>query len=228
MSERKRLFQFDTSSDTVTATVRRRTPCQHDSVGLLALRLSRPPISPCYLCVVVELLPSEKFESNFSEEIRSSGSLLHAVRNWGAFDRIACLFPEDNDTECTLELKGRFLVPSCSCADFAQGRLCKHLWAALLTADRFEDLGKSLQKNVPRIIQLPKQMPSQEEGPSYEPVEKRRKAKSTLQRQMDGVLLDYEPMVLRKSKPAPSSLRQPCLREVAISGAGFVIIPHSF
>ena len=131
---------------------------------------------------MVELLPSEKFESNFSEEVRSSGSLLHAVRNWGAFDRISCSFPEDDDTECSLELKERFLVPSCTCAEFAQGRLCKHLWAALLTADHFEDLGKSLQKNVPRRLctagDKPAGIAQKDDGPLYEPVDKRRKRKS--------------------------------------------------
>ena len=155
---------------------------------------------------MVELLPSEKFESNFSEEVRSSGNLLHAMRNWGAFDRISCSFPEDDDTECSLELKERFLVPSCSCPDFALGRLCKHLWAALLTADRFEDLGKSLQKNVPRKLcatgNKPAEIAQKDDAPTYEPVDKRRKRKSPTLHQVDGVLLDYEPTVVRKPKHA--------------------------
>ena len=158
-----------------------------------------------------EMLPSEKFESNFTEETRSGGTLLHAVRNWGAFDRISCSFPEDDDTECSLELKGRFLVPSCSCAEFAAGQLCKHLWAALLTADKFEDLGKSLQKNVPQKLQAAIRPPLPQDEPHYDPVDKRRPARSRII-QDEGRILDYgqvfrsHPKISMPSHPVDDTL----------------------
>ncbi len=58
------------------------------------------------------------------------------------------------------------LVPSCSCKTFQEGKLCPHLWAALLLANRQATLGKAMRKCVSAKIRLDDDSPV---GDSTEP-----------------------------------------------------------
>ncbi|MBQ7650004.1 MAG: hypothetical protein IJS15_03545, partial [Victivallales bacterium] len=80
-----------------------------------------------------------------------TGNMLAAKarRLWGAPDRMACEFPEDGGVECSLSMSGRFLEGRCSCEEHKRLTGCRHLWAAIVLADRNGDLEKALRKNVP-------------------------------------------------------------------------------
>ncbi|MBQ6473764.1 MAG: SWIM zinc finger family protein, partial [Victivallales bacterium] len=148
--------------------------------------------------------PSEKYQQNFPADVRQDGEALRdqATRLWGGDDRISCEFPDG----CTakLEVVSHLLTSSCTCARFAQGRPCPHIWATLRIADWHEDLAVALKKNCPRKISLASA--SSAGGESQIVYEKTRTAPRALrpkvQMEEEGRLLEYAPAELPRQTPA--------------------------
>ncbi|MBO4344574.1 MAG: hypothetical protein J5833_02390, partial [Victivallales bacterium] len=93
----------------------------------------------------------DKFQACFTAEAQEAGEGLaaKAQRLWGGADRMSCEFPDDGGVECSLAMSGRFLEGKCGCEEHKRLICCRHLWAAILVADRSGDLEKALKKNVP-------------------------------------------------------------------------------
>ena len=99
---------------------------------------------------------TEKYGKHFSEAIKKSGeqAASSAIRLWGGDEQIKCEFPSDGNITASLQIVGKRLVPTCSCADFKANRPCKHLWAAIVLAERFADLNCALKRSIPSKLQF--------------------------------------------------------------------------
>ena len=86
---------------------------------------------------------TEKFQSAVSPQDRAEGEKLAAIgtRLWGSEDRISCEFPDGTTAELFL-VKNR-LTYRCT-----SDKPNPYLWATTLLAERFQDLQKSLQRNI--------------------------------------------------------------------------------
>ncbi|MDQ0290823.1 DEAD/DEAH box helicase [Oligosphaera ethanolica] len=115
----------------------------------------------------------DKFAHNFAAAQRDLGDVLiaqaHCRQLWGGADRICCECEDDHGTvTCSLQLAGNVLQPQCECADFQQGVLCQHLWAALLSAQDNHDLALALKRNVNKAIPIPNHSPKDDKKPAGE------------------------------------------------------------
>jgi hypothetical protein len=102
----------------------------------------------------------DKFAENFSISARERGADLlssgglHSL--FGSFDLFRSeVIDASSLYECGWRVEKNRLHGECECAEFASGKLCPHLWAALCLAQEQQVLAKSLQRNISRVIPLP-------------------------------------------------------------------------
>ncbi len=123
-----------------------------------------------------------KFADNFSDDVRARGAELLSAGDlhplFGSFDLFRAEVIDGSLYACSWRVAKNRLLAECECAEFASGKLCPHLWAALCLAQNQQALSKSLQKNISRVISHSlalKGEVAQELSYEYEPSKRARK-----------------------------------------------------
>ena len=145
---------------------------------------------------------TEKYGKNFSEAIKKSGeqAASSAIRLWGGDEQIQCEFPADGNLAAKLQIIGRRLVPTCNCADFKANRPCRHLWAAIVLAERFQDLNCALKRSIPSKLQFASQESTE---PIYEKEKSRPKRIEGYEDDAGRIIVPEQ--VERRRRPAPAT-----------------------
>ncbi|NLF93657.1 MAG: DEAD/DEAH box helicase [Oligosphaeraceae bacterium] len=125
-----------------------------------------------------------KFGHCFPAAVQEQGQALFQqglVRGvFGSDEGLQVEILDAGGAEASWQVSRNRLVPNCSCQDFQAGKLCCHLWAALLLADSQGDLGKARRKCVAGKICLaaappPAPAPSEPDYQTLEPVQSGRR-----------------------------------------------------
>lgn len=145
------------------------------------------------------MLLRDKFSQNFPENVKTAGFFLElqANRLWGGPAEISCEFTQDQGEICSWKIEGKSLIPKCQCDTFLAGKPCKHLWAALLKADRFEDLAMALKRNISREISFASH--TSQQTYDYEPQIRRTPTKASQPEHNEEPVI--VPLVTQQKKP---------------------------
>jgi len=111
--------------------------------------------------IIDTMLLFEKYKHNFPVAVIAAGMRL-VEKNEIYLSRASkdAIWAESADgSACSFEIQERQLVPQCSCHDFAGGKLCKHLFAALYLAQQPDELSEALKQSIRKKITMAQKDP---------------------------------------------------------------------